>query len=99
MTFQPRRLADGRICCSREDTLCAKCEAARKATRNLTDAWTPPDAYAKGISAMRAASGDIAHLITADLDERHAADRNVPPDGYAIALAVEQAKREDKERR
>ncbi len=50
MSFQPRHLADGRVCCSQEYALCDTCKGLRAAA--ATD-YTPPDPYQKGIAEMR----------------------------------------------
>ena len=66
----PRRLADGRVCCSHEGALCATCEAhhsrtaaappepygsIRAASAPVLAGMTPPEPYAAGIAKMRSA--------------------------------------------
>ncbi len=58
--FTPRHLSDGRICCSRADVLCDACRGhhARSTLFSLEKNMEhddPPDPYAAGISALRAA--------------------------------------------
>lgn len=67
----PRRLADGRVCCSHEGALCATCEAHHSRTAvaappdpyaavratpvSVPEGMAPPDSYAAGIAKMRGA--------------------------------------------
>ena len=65
----PRRLANGRVCCSHEGALCATCEAhhariaaspepygaVRAASATVPAGMAPPDPYAAGIAKMRSA--------------------------------------------
>jgi len=48
--FTPRINENGRVCCSNEAYLCPKCKAYHD------QQYEPPDPYADGITALRAAS-------------------------------------------
>lgn len=83
MTFQPRRLANGRICCSHPDALCAKCEEAFRTATTCA----PPDSYAPGIAALRAARGQ------SPLRKAPAPTDYTPPNPYTAA--IEELKRSE----
>ena len=59
MTFQPRILSSGRICCSSEAVLCDTCTALFASTHQQErhmHSYDAPDPYAQPIAAMRAAA-------------------------------------------
>jgi len=91
--FIPRTLDDGRVCCGDSKILCDACY--QNVTRdNLGLARAAEDApcpYAKGLAKLR---GDEHLDLTADLDPNHNANPNVPPDPYALAIALMKAKQE-----
>ena len=80
MAFTPRRLEDGRICCSSPTALCEKCQKHFSFHRANQAA---PDPYA---SARSAESVDLSP----SLDPRYQV-RGTPPDGYLIGLALRAA--------
>jgi hypothetical protein len=70
----PYRHKNGLICCSNVEHCCDSCKATLAAeVRGASDAGdcTPPDAYAKGIAAMRAASS----TPEVRFEEKYKADR------------------------
>ena len=88
MSFEPRRLTDGRICCSNPSALCDKCSAhhRRSALGLRRAAAAPPDPYATATEAgYRGEPSD---------DPRYD-PLGAPPDPYQIALAIERARNED----
>ncbi len=89
--FVPRRLADGRVCCSDPDGLCPACKAAFAVTglRSLED-YTPPNPYDLPLAAIKAA----VEKARPPVRETHVREGFEPPDPYAAAL--EQLRREEK---
>jgi hypothetical protein len=73
--FQPRHLADGRICCSHEEALCATCKAEHLKAAATT---APPDGYALA----------LAKLHGAPTPPPAPPKDATPPDGYALGLAA-----------
>ena len=52
MSFKPRTLANGRVCCTSPTALCEKC----KAYFAMESSAAPPDSYATGLATLRAAN-------------------------------------------
>ena len=91
MSFTPRRLEDGRVCCSRAEALCAACQAhhAREnvglRANHLRTTEAVPDGYA---TALKDTSVDLSPFM----DPRYAqSNGRIPPDGYRIGLALRAA--------
>jgi hypothetical protein len=76
MRFIPRRLEDGRICCSSPGALCAECQ---KHNLGLSRSSEPPDQY--GLAEHKG--------IRPDLDPDYK-PYGTPPDGYGIGLRFTQ---------
>ena len=51
MSFKPRTLANGRVCCTSPTALCEKCKAYF-----ALDSSIAPDPYAHGLQVLRAAN-------------------------------------------
>ncbi|HLG58253.1 MAG TPA: hypothetical protein VI485_23110 [Vicinamibacterales bacterium] len=87
MAFTPRRLEDGRICCSRAEALCKTCEAHfRRESLGLRTNQAVPDPYATALQ-------DTSVEVTPFMDPRYAESKGrIPPDGYAIGLALRAAR-------
>jgi hypothetical protein len=78
MSFEPRLLHDGTVCCSHAHLLCARCEQhhASRGSRTSevrllsTSQYAPPDPYAPHLNTLRA-----AHEATSFEDTYKAARR------------------------
>ena len=86
MSFTPRRLADGRICCSRAEALCQTCEAHfRRESLGLRTNQAVPDPYAEALKHTAVEPSPF-------MDPRYAESKGrIPPDGYRIGLALRAA--------
>jgi hypothetical protein len=101
MTFEPRTLADGHVCCSESYALCDDCrehhgvsdddyrttqEHQLRTTEEHRD-YPPPDPYREALKAHRATEAGFKRPVTATLPSDGSA-----PNGYAIAIAALRAK-------
>ena len=103
MSFTPRALANGNICCSNPAALCDTCKAHHA---HLTE-FDPPDIYTAGVAQLRIAQGTelVDHDVVEDLFTdvprleqprqavRLTAAESVDADPYADAIAAMRASR------
>jgi hypothetical protein len=90
MSFKPRHLSDGRICCSNPSALCPRCAAAT-GRRALV---RTEDAYAAASPNPYALSRELADATAPDVDPAYE-PYGKPANGYAIHLALRALARED----
>jgi hypothetical protein len=51
----PRRLPDGRVCCSESAALCDACKVHHGTAFRAASPYEPPDPYAAGLARLREA--------------------------------------------
>jgi hypothetical protein len=100
--FTPRTLANGRVCCSNPNALCAKCAAAADGTRFLRTAAQIDSDFARRMAqpvpnpyaSAQQRAAEIAEAVGPRLDPNYS-PFGAAPNGYMIALALRRVLAED----